>query len=221
MGFTIKESISAITVFAQGILSFFSPCVLPLLPLYIGYLSGGTIEPGPEGVGNINRKKVFINTLFIVFGIGFSFFLLGLGMRAVGRFFGGNQQLFARIGGIIVILFGLYQLGLFGSSTVLEKEKRLSFKFNKIAMSPITALLMGFVFSFAWTPCRAEMPDIQALYEEYSADPDSEVVILGVAFPTPFMIDRDGNIFGYVTGSIPKDVMYDIIRQTLEGVMDK
>ena len=80
MNFSITESISAITVLLQGFLSFFSPCVLPLLPLYIGYLSG----VGPEGEGSSDRKRVMINTLFFVIGIGFSFFLLGLGMRTVG-----------------------------------------------------------------------------------------------------------------------------------------
>ena len=434
MGLTITDSVPVITVLLQGFLSFFSPCVLPLLPLYIGYLSGGTGVTTPDG---FDRKKVLLNTMCFVIGIGFSFFLLGLGMRAIGRFFSGNQILFARIGGIIVILFGLYQLGVFGASSVLMREKRLPVQLDKMAMSPFTALVMGFVFSFAWTPCvgptlssvllmaasaknssmgfalvgvytfgfalpflltgvfttsllgffkrykgalrytgkiagvllifmgilmmtgrmnsitgylsrisgepvstesaqteisaadgdsltedsasaqtgndsmpeeyddadteesavfpapdftltdqfgvthtlsdykgkvvflnfwatwcppcRAEMPDIQKLYEETAEDEESELVILGVAFPnlgnetsedgirkfleengytyptvmdtdaslmtpyyitaypTTYMIDRDGNIFGYVPGSMTKDIMEDIIRQTLRG----
>ena len=62
-------------------------------------------------------------------------------------------MLFARIGGILVILFGLYQLGVFGSSRVLSEEHRLPLRLEKMTMSPLTALIMGFAFSFAWTPC--------------------------------------------------------------------
>ena len=97
LGLTVTGSISAITVFFQGLLSFFSPCVLPLIPLYIGYLSGGT-QSGSDTDHGFSRVKMIINTIFFVAGVVFSFFLLGLGMRAVGRFFSGNQELFADIG---------------------------------------------------------------------------------------------------------------------------
>ena len=63
------------------------------------------------------------------------------------------ELLFARVGGILVVLFGFYQLGFFGKSGAMGKEHRLPFKLDMLAMSPITALIMGFTFSFAWTPC--------------------------------------------------------------------
>lgn len=68
MGFNVNVSISALTVFAQGLLSFFSPCVLPLLPLYIGYLSGGTGSRGEDGLVRYDQKKVMLHTLFFVLG---------------------------------------------------------------------------------------------------------------------------------------------------------
>lgn len=141
------------TVFLQGILSFLSPCVFPLIPLYISYLSGGAAASGEDGNSGYQQKKVIINTLFFVLGVSFAFFALGFGFSALGSFFKGNQVLFARIGGIIVFFFGLYQLGFFGSSKMLGNERRLPLKLDKLAMSPFTALLMGFTFSFAWTPC--------------------------------------------------------------------
>ena len=152
MGFSIDVSVPVLTVFLQGIISFFSPCVLPLIPLYIGYLSGGTGERGEDGRIYYKRSKVMLHTICFVIGISFTFFLLGLGFSAIGGFFNSNQLLFARIGGILVILFGLYQLGVFGTSSFLTKERRLNIS-DKLAMSPFTALLMGFTFSFAWTPC--------------------------------------------------------------------
>lgn len=153
MGFSLDISVPVFTVFLQGLLSFFSPCVLPLIPLYIGYLSGGTRTVGEDGKVYYKRRKVMINTLFFVLGISFTFFLLGLGVSALGTFFNKNQLMFARTGGILVVIFGLYQLGVFGKSEILGKERRLPFRLNALAMSPVMALIMGFTFSFAWTPC--------------------------------------------------------------------
>jgi len=153
MGFSLEVSVPVVTVFLQGIISFFSPCVLPLLPLYIGYLSGGTGVRGEDGRMHYQQKKVLGHTLCFVVGISFAFFVLGLGVSAIGTFFRTKQMIFARIGGILIVLFGLYQLGVFGTSKVLGKERRLPFQMNRFAMSPVTAFLMGFTFSFAWTPC--------------------------------------------------------------------
>lgn len=153
MGFSIDVSVPVLTVFLQGIVSFFSPCILPLIPLYIGYLSGGTGSIGEDGRVSYDRGKVMLHTICFVIGISFTFFLLGLGASALGNFFKSNQLLFARVGGILIFLFGLYQLGMFGTSSVLERDRRLPLSFDKLAMSPFSALLMGFTFSFAWTPC--------------------------------------------------------------------
>ena len=153
MGFSLDVSVPVLTVFVQGLLSFFSPCVLPLIPLYIGYLSGGTQTVSEDGKVYYSRKKVFVNTIFFVIGVSFTFFALGLGVSALGTFFKGYQAWFARIGGILIVVFGLFQLGVFGKSKVLSSEHRLAFRLDKLAMSPWTALIMGFTFSFAWTPC--------------------------------------------------------------------
>ena len=153
MGFSLDISVPALTVFIQGLVSFFSPCVLPLIPLYIGYLSGGTGKRGEDGRMHYERSKVMLHTLCFVIGVSFAFFLLGLGFSTLGTFFKSNQLLFARVGGILVVLFGFYQLGFFGKSGAMGKEHRLPFKLDMLAMSPITALIMGFTFSFAWTPC--------------------------------------------------------------------
>lgn len=153
MGFSLDVSVPVLTVFVQGLLSFFSPCVLPLIPLYIGYLSGGTRTVGEDGKVYFSRKKVMVNTLFFVIGVSFTFFLLGFGASVIGNFFKGSQTMFARVGGILIVLFGLFQLGVFGKSKALSREHRLPFNLNTLAMSPWTALIMGFTFSFAWTPC--------------------------------------------------------------------
>lgn len=153
MNLQLETGVPVLTVFIQGLLSFFSPCVLPLVPLYVGYLAGGARVVDENGAIRYPRGKVLINTLFFVVGISFAFFILGLGFTAAGRFFSGNQTWFARISGIIMILFGIYQFGFLGKASVLEQEHRLPFRLDKWAMNPLVALVLGFTFSFAWTPC--------------------------------------------------------------------
>ncbi|MBQ9594207.1 MAG: redoxin domain-containing protein [Lachnospiraceae bacterium] len=189
-GLDVGTSVSALTVFVQGLLSFFSPCVLPLLPVYIGYLSGGTTTKDEEGTVVYNRRKVMINTLFFVLGISVAFFLLGLGFSALGLFFRQNQMVFARIGGVIVILFGLYQLGVFGTSAVLGSERRLPVSLEKLSMSPVTALLLGFLFSFSWTPCVGPVLSSVLLMASTAKSSGLGFLLIGVytlGFVLPFL----------------------------------
>lgn len=150
MGFSMETSISILTVWIQGALSFFSPCVLPLVPLYLGYLAGGTANA--EWSDQKRRKVTLRNTVFFVLGISAAFFMLGLGFTALGNLLNGNRLWITRVGGILIFLLGLYQIG-FVKFDFLQKERRLPFRFERVGMNPITAFLLGFVFSFAWTPC--------------------------------------------------------------------
>lgn len=151
-GLSVNVSVSFFTVFLQGLLSFFSACVLPLVPLYLGYLAGGAKTIEPDGTVRYKRGRVMLNTVFFVLGIAFAFFALGFGFSSISRFLVSNRMLFARISGIIIILFGLIQVGFF-EFNFLQKERRIPFNLGKMAMNPAVALLLGFTFSFAWTPC--------------------------------------------------------------------
>lgn len=191
MGFSFDVSVPILTVFLQGLLSFFSPCVLPLIPIYIGYLSGGTGMKGEDGRIYFKKSKVMLHTIFFVLGISFTFVLLGAGVSAFGSFFKENQLIFARIGGILVVGFGLYQLGVFGKSALLGKERRLPFKADVLAMSPVTAFLMGFMFSFAWTPCVGPALASVLLMSASAATKWAGFALIGVyalGFVLPFLI---------------------------------
>lgn len=153
MGFSFETSVPALTVFLQGLLSFFSPCILPLIPLYLSYLAGSSSQCDAHGQLCFPRKKVFVNTLFFVIGISFSFFLLGFGFTAFGQFLNSNHVLFSQISGIIMIVFGFYQFGFLARPQFMEREHRLPFHLEKWNMGPLPALVLGFTFSFAWTPC--------------------------------------------------------------------
>ena len=190
MGISVQTGVSAVTVFIQGALSFLSPCVLPLLPLYVSYLAGGAGEDDGKGGVRYPRRRVFINTLFFVLGISFAFFLLGMGLSALGTFFRNYQVWFARISGLIIILFGLYQLGLGKRAMLLEREHRLPFRLDKVAMNPATALVLGFTFSFAWTPCVGPALSSVLLMASSSGSSTAGFLLIGLytlGFALPFL----------------------------------
>lgn len=199
MGFEIEAGVPAITVFIQGILSFFSPCVLPLVPLYVSYLAGGAREVDEDGHISYPRAKVLLNTSFFVLGISGAFFLLGFGFTALGMFFQDNRIWFARVSGIIMVFMGLYQLGVFGQSRMLSREHRLPLKLDKWAMGPMPALLLGFTFSFAWTPCVGPTLGSVLLMAGSSGNAGKAAVLIGVytlGFVLPFQA------VGLFTGSV-------------------
>ena len=143
-------------VFAEGVLSFFSPCVIPLLPVYMGYLAGNGKREMEDGSVVYDRRKVFLHTIFFILGISAAFFLLGISFTAMGSFFARNREIIVKAGGILILLLGLFQLGFF-SPGVLWKEKKIPFRIPEGRMNPAVAFAMGFTFSFAWTPCVGPM----------------------------------------------------------------
>jgi cytochrome c-type biogenesis protein len=128
--------------FAAGILSFLSPCILPLIPAYLAVLTG------EEETGR-RRGLAIRRALLFVLGFSLVFILLGLVSSLMGRFLLSHQRLIERIGGVIVIIFGLYQVGLL-RLLPLYRERRLRMPKGGSAWS---AWLIGMVFAFGWTPC--------------------------------------------------------------------
>lgn len=182
--------IQSVTILLEGIVSFFSPCVIPLLPIYMGYLAGSAKEKDQDGNIIYQRKRVFLYTLLFVLGISMSFFLLGLSFTAIGNFFKETRTIIAIIGGIIILLLGLFQLKVI-KLPFLQKEKKLNVKINPKKMNPVMAFIMGFLFSFAWTPCVG--PALSSvLIMAGSADSmllgNLLVLIYAIGFIIPFLI---------------------------------
>ena len=135
-----------IVAFIAGIVSFASPCVLPLIPGFLAYLSG--TSSGQEGA----RLKIFLNSVAFVLGFSVVFALLGVLLNTVLERVSYNVQTWlSRIGGIVIILFALYVLGLIKIS-FLEKEHKLAVK-KKFSVSYITSFVFGTAFAVGWTPC--------------------------------------------------------------------
>jgi len=151
-GLISTDHISFLLVFAEGLLSFFSPCVIPLIPVYMSYLAGNAKQTAEDGTITYQQKKVFYHTVFFILGVSFAFFILGMSFTALGTFFKTNQLLFTRIGGILIILLGLIQVG-FLDFKFLQREHKININLRGRKMNPAIAFIMGFTFSFAWTPC--------------------------------------------------------------------
>ncbi|HEL1644673.1 cytochrome c biogenesis CcdA family protein [Streptococcus suis] len=138
---------TVLALFAEGLLSFLSPCVLPILPIYVGLLAGGA--EGKEG-----EKKVLVNTLSFVVGVALTFFLLGFASSLLSRVLQANAQVLQIISGLLIVLMGILQLGWF-NIPMLEREFSAKNKVYQAGkqVTPYLAFLMGFTFSFSWTPC--------------------------------------------------------------------
>lgn len=140
-------------VFGAGVLSFLSPCILPLLPVYMSYLSGSMVQTaGQEQLvaSAVRLKFVFFGrTLLFVLGLSVVFIMLGFGSGVFGSII--SSSWFMVVCGAIVVLFGIYQTGLIKLSW-LEREKKLSGDGIKKG-GYIGAFLLGLTFSFGWTPC--------------------------------------------------------------------
>jgi len=131
-----------------GVISFLSPCVLPIVPPYLAYMSGVSLsDMSSESAA---RRKAVIAALFFVMGLSTVFLILGFTASAFGAFFLQNQILFAQISGVVIIVFGLHFLGVF-RIPFLDQEARLDA--GDKGGSSFGAYILGLAFAFGWTPC--------------------------------------------------------------------
>ncbi|MCA0964415.1 cytochrome c biogenesis CcdA family protein [Salipiger bermudensis] len=133
---------------AAGIISFLSPCVLPIVPPYLAFMSGVSIAE--MEAGGRARLRAFTAALFFVLGLSTVFVLLGFTASWLGMFFLQNQILLARISGVVVIVFGLHFLHVF-RIPFLDREARI--ETGETGGSAFGAYILGLAFAFGWTPC--------------------------------------------------------------------
>lgn len=141
--------VTLIAAFAAGFLSFISPCVLPLIPGYISFVSGASLDDMRAGQA-APRRHVLLTSLAFVLGFSLVFIALGASATAIGRFIFERQPLLSKIAGALIIVFGLHMMGVF-RLRVLEIEKRAHTQ--RKPAGPLGALFVGIAFAFGWTPC--------------------------------------------------------------------
>jgi cytochrome c-type biogenesis protein len=132
-----------------GVLSFLSPCVLPIVPPYLAYMGGITMSEMGAGAASA-RRRVLGAALFFVLGLSTVFLLLGFTASAFGRFFLTNQDWFVGAAGLLIMLFGAHFLGVI-RLPFLEREMRVDA--GDRGGSAFGAYLLGLAFAFGWTPC--------------------------------------------------------------------
>jgi len=139
--------ISIIVAVAAGLVSFLSPCVLPIIPGFLAYLAGTSISEEKS-----NRKEIFLNSVFFVLGFSVVFAALGVLLNTVLESIAYDTQTWlSRIGGVIIIFFGLYLVGII-KIAFLEREHK--FKVTKKFKSRyFTSFVFGSAFAAGWTPC--------------------------------------------------------------------
>jgi cytochrome c-type biogenesis protein len=149
----VSNDVTVFAAFVAGFLSFISPCVLPLIPGYVSFVSGVSLEEmrgASVATTSSSRRQVVMTSIAFVIGFSLVFIALGASASAVGRFLFSRQPLFAKIAGVLIIIFGLHTMGVFRIAT-LEKEKRV--QTARKPAGPLGAVLVGIAFAFGWTPC--------------------------------------------------------------------
>ncbi|MCG6973721.1 MAG: cytochrome c biogenesis protein CcdA [Desulfobacterales bacterium] len=141
--------------FGAGLISFLSPCVLPLIPGYISFISGVSLQEMQNGSladGLLNNQKltVILNSMFFIVGFSIIFILLGASATWIGTLLSTRISFLTKAAGLVIILFGLFKLGLF-RPLVFFKEVRFNVERKKVGF--IWALIIGASFAFGWTPC--------------------------------------------------------------------
>jgi cytochrome c-type biogenesis protein len=162
----MEENVTLLAAFGAGLLSFISPCVLPLIPGYLSYVSGlsldemrgGTAAPvGATGgaavavaAPPVARKRVIIASLAFILGFSIVFVSLGASASAIGQFLMARLTLLSKVAGAIIIVFGLHTMGLLRIEW-LYQEKRVQTTQRPAGF--VGAVLVGIAFAFGWTPC--------------------------------------------------------------------
>jgi len=145
------ENVSIFVAISAGIISFLSPCILPVIPSYLAFITGISLEElsQQENLRKV-RKKFIANSLMFILGFSIIFITLGASATVIGKFLYNNIRWFEIIGGVLVIILGLHFAGIFRLK-FLDREKKIHLK--KKPLGYLGTCLVGMAFGAGWTPC--------------------------------------------------------------------
>ncbi len=144
------ETVSFHAAFLAGLLSFFSPCVLPLIPAYFTFITGVSLDQLTQGRTADVRRKVLLSTLLFVIGFSLVFILLGASATFLGRLMSQYANIVTFIGGLLIMVLGIHISGIFGFS-MLNVDRHINLK--KRPVHALGALVIGMAFGAGWSPC--------------------------------------------------------------------
>lgn len=171
--------------FGAGLLSFISPCCLPLYPAFLSYITGMSVGELKQENAMLNRRSI-LHTLFFLVGFSIIFIAMGFSTTLVGEFFYEYQDLIRQIGAIIIILFGLILIGIFTPKFLMKDHK---FEFKHKPGGYFGTVLIGMAFAAGWTPCSG--PIIGAVIVLAAQNPSSGMLYMTayvLGFAVPFFI---------------------------------
>lgn len=147
--------ISFYMAFGAGLISFLSPCVLPLVPGYISFISGVSFADIREKEGSLpflskEKRDILYSSIFFIVGFSLVFILLGATATWIGTFISSRISILTKLAGLVIIFFGIYMMGLI-RPRILFKEARFQIKDRRFGY--VGAVLIGAAFAFGWTPC--------------------------------------------------------------------
>src|ERR1700682_2519212 len=176
--------LNVLTAFLAGLVSFVSPCVLPLVPSYLSFLTGTSLEDLKTQDAASEKARVLAHAIAFVCGFTVVFVLIGLSASAIGGVFANNKSLIARIGGVIIIILGLNMMGLFRiSGLMMDKRFHLQSRKQSLAIS----FLVGIGFAAGWSPCIGPILSAIILLASQESVPQATfylfVYSLGLAIP--------------------------------------
>lgn len=179
--------ITLVGIFLEGLLSFLSPCVLPLLPLYMGYLAGEDKSIDENGNTKYKTGKVFITTLFFVLGICLTLALLAASVNIISSFLQDYKEIISIICGTVLIIFGLHELGAIHID-ILDSDSRFRINLKLEKMNFLKAFLLGFIFSLGWSPCIGPMLANALMLVATEPSGYLYIIAYGLGLVVPFLI---------------------------------
>ncbi len=198
----LSAHVSLFAAFSAGFLSFVSPCVLPLVPSYVSYMTGLSLEQLMDTSERQRfRKAIILNSLLFIAGFSAVFIAFGASASLVGQALYGYQDLIRKIGAVLMVVFGLSLLGAL-KWNVLMRERRL-FSFHNRPVGYAGSFLIGTAFAAAWTPCVGPILGAILAYASTTESMSSGVMLLaayslGLGLPlfiTAFSVERFLNYF--------------------------
>ncbi|WP_455543011.1 cytochrome c biogenesis CcdA family protein [Intestinibacter sp.] len=171
-----------ILLFLEGILTFVSPCILPMVPIYISYFMGQD--------SHNNRKRALINSLGFVLGFTITFVLLGVGASAIGLSLNKHMREMNIIAGLLMVFMGLHYLGIL-KIQILQRTFRLKHEMNEQNITLVSSILFGMVFSVGWTPCVGPFLGSALMIAASSSHIISGILLLltySLGFGIPFIL---------------------------------